>query len=110
MKRHTQSLIETKAVEDSAGHAQPWPVALPEFFIGAFTSPGDMVIDFCLGSGTTMVAAQKLGRSCLGMELLPGFCDAIVMRMTKLFPLLPVTLLETGEDWGHVALRRKAVV
>lgn len=37
-----------------------------------------------LGSGTTLIAAQKLGRRCYGLEIDPGYCDVIVERWKKL--------------------------
>ena len=42
------------------------------------------VYDPFLGSGTTLIAAQKLGRRCFGVEIDPGYCDVIVERWRKL--------------------------
>jgi site-specific DNA-methyltransferase (adenine-specific) len=61
-------------------HSAPFPRALVDFFIKAFTEPGDMIFDPFLGSGTTMIAAMKLGRSCVGCEISPQYCDVIVNR------------------------------
>lgn len=44
------------------------------------TERGDYVYDPFLGSGTTMIAAEKLGRKCLGIELSAAYCDVIVRR------------------------------
>ena len=41
---------------------------------------GDDVADFYLGSGTTLIAADQLGRTCYGMELEPRYVDVIVRR------------------------------
>lgn len=49
------------------------------------------VYDPFLGSGTTMVAAEQLGRKCFGMELDPNYCQVIIDRMRKLVPGIPVT-------------------
>lgn len=38
---------------------------------------------FC-GSGTTLIAAEQLGRKCYGMEISPAYCDVIVKRWEKL--------------------------
>ena len=40
----------------------------------------DAVYDPFLGSGTTLIACEQLGRVCFGMELSPGYCDVIVQR------------------------------
>ena len=42
------------------------------------------VYDPFLGSGTTIMAAQQLGRPCIGLELDPGYCDVIVARWEAL--------------------------
>jgi len=59
------------------------PTQKPEEVIDAILG----VTDFCevigdpfLGSGTTLVAAEKAGRTCYGMEIDPGFCDVVVRR------------------------------
>jgi len=38
------------------------------------------VLDLFLGSGSTLIAAEKTGRKCYGMELDPKYCDVIVKR------------------------------
>lgn len=40
----------------------------------------DAVYDPFLGSGTTLIAAEQMGRRCFGLELSPGYCDVIVQR------------------------------
>ncbi len=42
------------------------------------------IYDPFLGSGTTLIAAEQLGRKCYGMEISPAYCDVIVQRWEKL--------------------------
>lgn len=49
------------------------PVKLMEYLIKTYTNEGDMVLDNCMGSGTTGVAAIRLQRNFIGMELEPNF-------------------------------------
>lgn len=56
-------------------HSAVFPEALPEWFIRLFTKPGDWVLDPFVGSGTTVRAAQKLGRNAIGIELRDDYCD-----------------------------------
>ena len=44
----------------------------------------DDVYDPFLGSGTTLIAAEQLGRKCYGMEISPQYCDVIVKRWENL--------------------------
>jgi len=56
-------------------HSAAFPVELPRWFIKLFTQEGDLVLDPFLGSGTTALAAQQLGRHFVGIELLPEYVD-----------------------------------
>lgn len=48
------------------------------------TRPRETVLDCFAGSGTTLVAAQQLGRRALCVELDPGYCDVIIDRWEAL--------------------------
>ena len=48
------------------------------------TMLGDKVLDLFGGSGTTLIAAEQLGRKCFMMELDPHYCDVIIARWEKL--------------------------
>ena len=65
------------------GHSAAFPVALPDFFIRAFSDEGDAVYDPFLGSGTTLIAAAKNGRVAYGCEISEGYCDLIRRRWTQ---------------------------
>ena len=56
------------------------PVELFERQMQNSTRLGDVVFDSFAGSGTTFVAAERLGRRCFGLELSPNYCDAIIQR------------------------------
>lgn len=61
-------------------------VELPAAFIEHFTQNGELVIDCFLHSGTTIVAAEQLGRRCYGIEINPRYCQCIIERVIKSFP------------------------
>lgn len=62
----------------------PFPTEIPERCIAACSDRGDVVLDPYAGTGTTMVAAEALGRICYSIELDPGYCDVIVDRWERL--------------------------
>lgn len=68
--KHPRTVLEFDALP-SAGRYHPTqkPVALYAYLIRTYTNPGDTVMDFCMGSGTTGVAAIKEGRNFIGVEL-----------------------------------------
>lgn len=61
-------------------HPAEFPVELPARCIKMHSRPGDIILDPFCGSGTTMIAAEQLGRKCYGMELDPHYCDIILAR------------------------------
>jgi DNA modification methylase len=66
--------------ERVVGHTTPKPVALVEKAITNSSKGGDLVIDLFGGSGSTLIAAEKIGRCARLMELDPKYCDVIVQR------------------------------
>ena len=49
-----------------------------------FTSPDDVILDCFGGSGTTLIACQLTGRTCLMMEITPEYCEVIKNRYNTL--------------------------
>src|SRR6185312_712308 len=49
-------------------HSTQKPVALLRYLIETYSNPGDTVLDFTMGSGTTGVACQESGRDFIGIE------------------------------------------
>lgn len=65
-------------------HSAPKPVTLIEELIEPMTVRQDLVYDPFLGSGTTMVAAEQLGRICYSIELEPAYLAVILERATEM--------------------------
>jgi len=63
------------------GHPAPFPVELPEQLIRLFTYEGDLVLDPFMGSGSTMVAAARLGRRYVGYDLDPQYVETARQRV-----------------------------
>ena len=70
----------TKETNNTTGHPAVYPPELPAFGMQTWTTPGALVFDPFLGSGTTLIAAEQTGRVCYGMEILPKYCDVILAR------------------------------
>jgi DNA modification methylase len=65
-------------------HPTVKPVAMVADAILDCSARGEVVLDAFLGSGTTLIAAERTGRRCYGLELDPGYVDTIVRRWQKL--------------------------
>jgi len=68
-------------------HPAPFPVALAERAIKLLSYEGDIVFDPFCGSGTTLVAAKKLNRSYIGMDISEKYCDMARKRLMVNEPL-----------------------
>ncbi len=76
------NILPPKADEKKCGkHPTQKPVALLERIILASTREGDLVLDPFLGSGTTLVAAGRLGRKGLGIELERSYVEVAIKRL-----------------------------
>ncbi len=66
--------------EETRLHPTVKPLELVADAIMDCSNQGDTILDLFLGSGTTLLAAEKTGRTCYGMELSEKYCDVIIER------------------------------
>ena len=65
------------------GHPAPFPLELPKRCIKLFSYVGDIVLDPFLGSGTTAIAAYKLRRKAIGVEIDEKYFDLAIKRISR---------------------------
>lgn len=66
---------------DQCAHPTRKPIDLNAYLIHTYTNEGEVVLDFCMGSGTAMVAAHRLKRRGIGIELHRPYYEMVVQRM-----------------------------
>jgi DNA modification methylase len=64
----------------SSIHAATFPLHLPSWFIENFTNANDLVFEPFGGTGTTLIACERLNRKCRVVELVPMYADVILRR------------------------------
>jgi len=67
-------------------HPTQKPVALYEYLIKTYTNEGETVLDICMGSGTTIEAAERTGRNSIGIEKDEGIFQSAVLRLKSFTP------------------------
>lgn len=78
--RYMGNVLEFK--KDYQGyHPTQKPVALLECLVRTYTNEGDLVLDNCMGSGSTGVACMNTGRRFIGIELDPGYFEIAKARI-----------------------------
>jgi hypothetical protein len=88
-----------------AWHPTVKPVAMVADAIKDVTRRGDVVLDTFLGSGTTLIACERTGRRCRGMEIDPLYVDLALRRWSEATGVEPV-LAETRQPFTAVARER----
>ncbi len=79
--RYPNSVLEFANPNHGSLHPTQKPVALFEYLIKTYTNEGDLVLDNCIGSGTTAVAAKRTGRHFIGIELSSEYCEIARKRV-----------------------------
>lgn len=69
--------------EDGFGHPSSKPIPLIAYLIKLCTQTNGMVLDGFLGSASTLIACEQLGRVCYGIEIEPKFVDVAVKRFIE---------------------------
>jgi DNA modification methylase len=87
-------------------HPTVKPVALLADAIIDCTARNDLVLDAFLGSGSTVIAAQRSGRRCYGMELDPGYVDTAVRRWQN-FTRAQARHAVSGRRFDDIAAERQ---
>jgi DNA modification methylase len=64
-------------------HPNEKPVALLEYLIRTYSRPGDVVLDNCAGSGSTLAAALRAGRNAIGIDTSEEYCEIAVRRLQQ---------------------------
>jgi DNA modification methylase len=70
--------------EFSRVHAATMPLHVPAWVMQTLCDQSKTVYEPFCGTGTTLIAAEQLGRKCYGMELSPAYCDVIINRWETL--------------------------
>ena len=87
-------------------HPAVFPVALPQFVLESYTNASEIVFEPFCGSGTTLLAAERIGRKVRATEIAPEYVDVAVKRFQQNFPEVPVTLAATGQTFDAVSRER----
>lgn len=65
-------------------HPAVFPVALPEFIFKTWSQPYDLVYEPFSGSGTSIIATERLHRRCYAIDIEPTYCDLAIERWQRL--------------------------
>jgi site-specific DNA-methyltransferase (adenine-specific) len=98
--------IPQAAGNEAAGYPTQKPLALLERIIAASSNEGDVVLDPFCGSGTTLHAAQKLGRRWIGIDMTPLAIGFVKRRLAEAFPAADFDIRGVPEEVGTQPILR----
>lgn len=82
--RYPTSILEIKSTKQRGLHPTQKPVELFKYLVETYTLPGELVLDNCIGSGTTAIAAIITQRNWMGIESDTEYCDIANNRINEL--------------------------
>ena len=94
-------------LDDLSIHPTVKPVALIADAIKDCSRRGDIILDPFMGSGTTLLAAERVGRRAYGIEIDPLYVDAAIRRWQD-FTKRDAILMETGQTFSEVTAHRSS--
>jgi len=77
--------FKTAESEGPVFHPTQKPVALFEYLIKTYTNEDDLILDNCIGLGTTAVACKQLNRNFIGIEINPDYVDIANRRLANTY-------------------------
>lgn len=69
---------------NNKNHSAAFPDALPQWFIKLFTNESEVVLDPFMGSGTTIIIARRMGRSSIGIDIVPQYYQMVKSKIEPL--------------------------
>lgn len=82
-KAYPTNVLHLATECNNKNHSAVFPEELPEWFIKLFTKPYDTVLDPFMGSGTTIVVANRMLRNAIGIEIISDYCQLAESRISN---------------------------
>ncbi len=106
-KAYPTNVLHLATECSNKNHSATFPEELPEWFIKLFTKENDVVLDPFMGSGTTVLVANKMKRHSIGMDIVLEYYEMVKEQVEplKLFLLEPEVKYETTKSKRNYAVR-----
>jgi site-specific DNA-methyltransferase (adenine-specific) len=106
-KAYPTNVLHLATECNNKNHSAAFPEELPEWFIKLFTKENDFVLDPFMGSGTTLIVANRMKRNSIGIEILPEYFNMVKNQINsvELYLLEPKEKYEKSESLRRVSVR-----
>ncbi|TKK64161.1 site-specific DNA-methyltransferase [Ilyomonas limi] len=105
-KAYPTNVLHLATECSNKNHSAAFPEELPEWFIKLFTKENDTVLDPFMGSGTTLIVANRMLRNSIGIEIMPEYYDMVKEQLKP----VELYLLEPKVKYGNFEPERRSKV
>lgn len=80
-KAYPTNVLHLATECNNKNHSAAFPEGLPEWFIKLFTKENDTVLDPFMGSGTTLIVANRMRRNSIGIDIVSEYCETVKKQL-----------------------------
>lgn len=102
-KAYPTNVLHLATECSNKNHSAAFPQELPEWFIKLFTKENDTVLDPFMGSGTTLIVANRMKRNAIGIEIVPEYYDMVKDQVQP----VELFLFEPNVKYGNLKPERR---
>ncbi len=106
-KAYPTNVLHLATECSNKNHSAAFPEELPEWFIKLFTKENDVVLDPFMGSGTTLIVANRVRRNSIGIDIVPEYYEMVKKQLEPVSYYLfePNGEYETAQSKRRTAIR-----
>jgi site-specific DNA-methyltransferase (adenine-specific) len=106
-KAYPTNVLHLATECNNKNHSAAFPEELPEWFIKLFTKQNDTVLDPFMGSGTTLIVANRMKRNSIGIDVVPEYYEMVRKQLqpVELYLLEPKAKYEKTKPERRIAVR-----
>lgn len=106
-KAYPTNVLHLATECNNKNHSAAFPEELPEWFIRLFTKEMDTVLDPFMGSGTTLLVANRMKRHSIGIDIVPEYYEMVKNQLSpvSLYLLEPTENYANSNSEGRIKLR-----
>ena len=105
-KAYPTNVLHLATECNNKNHSAAFPEELPEWFIKLFTKESDLVLDPFMGSGTTLIVANRMRRNSIGIDIVPEYCEMVRNKLNH----FEVFLFEPTVDYEKNKPKRRVII
>jgi site-specific DNA-methyltransferase (adenine-specific) len=102
-KAYPSNVLHLATECNNKNHSAAFPEELPEWFIKLFTRVHDTVLDPFMGSGTTVIVANRMGRHSIGIDIVPEYYKMVQKELSTIQP----HMFEPKVKYGKAESKRR---